>query len=187
MTQTTQASDYSVKNIKTFIGNEGHGFNATLYCKGKKVAFLIDHAQGGEIDIDWDDFKEPKITVGLKSSKGDVFPMNCTPNEAAFRMMLQGLPKTEPSELFPEGMTVNADIFCGELVWNTLEIRRMNRALKRALHFICPNEQAVSYYSGLQYSVIAAKKIRDKHGEGTIILNELDEPQAFRHWSGGNS
>jgi len=45
--------DYSVKNIKTFMGMEGHGFNANLYRGKKKVAFCIDDARGGEVDIDW--------------------------------------------------------------------------------------------------------------------------------------
>ena len=33
--------DYSVKNIKSFIGMEGYGFNANLYRGKKKIAFLF--------------------------------------------------------------------------------------------------------------------------------------------------
>ena len=45
--------DYSVKAIKSFQGREGYGFNANLYRGKKKVAFAMDSANGGEIDIDW--------------------------------------------------------------------------------------------------------------------------------------
>jgi len=43
--------EYSVKSIKTFMGMEGHGFNAYLYRGKKKVAFVIDDASGGPLDI----------------------------------------------------------------------------------------------------------------------------------------
>ncbi len=46
---------FTLKGIKTFIGREGDGFNATLYFKGKKVAFAYDDASGGEVRIDWVD------------------------------------------------------------------------------------------------------------------------------------
>lgn len=40
-------SVYEVKGVKSFVGMEGYGFNATLYKDGKKVAFVIDDANGG--------------------------------------------------------------------------------------------------------------------------------------------
>lgn len=51
------ASDhsYTVKNVKTFQGMEGKGFNATLYHKNKPIAFVIDDASGGALLIQWKD------------------------------------------------------------------------------------------------------------------------------------
>lgn len=43
-----------LKSVKTFIGREGHGFNATLYINNKKVGFVTDHANGGELSIDFE-------------------------------------------------------------------------------------------------------------------------------------
>lgn len=43
-----------VKNVKSFVGMEGHGFNCSLYIDGKKVAFVIDEANGGEFHYQWD-------------------------------------------------------------------------------------------------------------------------------------
>lgn len=40
--------DLSVKNVKTFRGHDGEGFNATLYMNGKRVAYVVDLADGGE-------------------------------------------------------------------------------------------------------------------------------------------
>ncbi len=42
---------YTVKGIKSFQGEEGYGFNATLYRDGKKVATVSDYAHGGPLDI----------------------------------------------------------------------------------------------------------------------------------------
>lgn len=44
--------EFTVKNIKTFRGMEGTGYNATLYLDGKKFAEVLDDAHGGEVNID---------------------------------------------------------------------------------------------------------------------------------------
>ena len=44
------SNPYSIKGVKQFMGMEGMGFNCTLYRDGKKVAFVIDSAQGGEYE-----------------------------------------------------------------------------------------------------------------------------------------
>ena len=46
-------ASYSVRNVKTFIGMEGPGFNATLCRDGKPVAFVIDDANGGCFHFQW--------------------------------------------------------------------------------------------------------------------------------------
>ena len=48
---------YTIKGLKSFIGNEGHGYNVSLYRDGKKVAFVIDDASGGMVDFQWLDWK----------------------------------------------------------------------------------------------------------------------------------
>ena len=43
---------YTLKAIKTFMGNEGKGFNANLYHNGKKIGEVTDTANGCcEIDV----------------------------------------------------------------------------------------------------------------------------------------
>jgi quinol monooxygenase YgiN len=44
---------YTVKNVKSFRGNEGYGFNATLYRGDKRVALVMDDANGGCYSYEW--------------------------------------------------------------------------------------------------------------------------------------
>ena len=46
---------YTVRNIKTFRGMEGEGFNAILCRDGREIAFVIDDATGGDVHIQWAD------------------------------------------------------------------------------------------------------------------------------------
>lgn len=43
---------WSVSGLKFFRGMEGDGFNATILKDGKKVVFVIDEGNGGEINFD---------------------------------------------------------------------------------------------------------------------------------------
>lgn len=47
---------FSVKNIKTFMGMEGEGYNATLCRWGKIVATINDYGNGGPVHIGWKNF-----------------------------------------------------------------------------------------------------------------------------------
>jgi len=57
---TSNFGEYLVKNVKSFQGREGYGYNANLYRGKKKVAFCKDMANGGDVDIDWIVGKIPK-------------------------------------------------------------------------------------------------------------------------------
>jgi len=43
--------DYSVKKVIEFEGMDGSGYNATLYRGSKKIAFIIDEGNGGELIV----------------------------------------------------------------------------------------------------------------------------------------
>ena len=45
--------EFTLTKVKTFIGNEGHGLNAEITMDGKPVAFVLDEANGGMIQVDW--------------------------------------------------------------------------------------------------------------------------------------
>src|SRR5262245_60790680 len=44
---------YTITKIKTFIGREGHGLNATITKDGKAICFVRDDASGGPVDFDY--------------------------------------------------------------------------------------------------------------------------------------
>ena len=42
---------YTVKNVKDFIGREGHGYECSLYKDGKRIGRVTDTAGGGMVDF----------------------------------------------------------------------------------------------------------------------------------------
>lgn len=44
---------YEVKNVKSFIGREGHGFACSVYKDGKKIGEALEPADGGPMDFRW--------------------------------------------------------------------------------------------------------------------------------------
>lgn len=82
---------YTIKGLKTFIGNEGHGYNVTLCRDGKKVAFVIDDASGGEVDFQWLDYEPGKrVSIEAMNYKGEPFTRGGTPEEAKLYAFLKG-------------------------------------------------------------------------------------------------
>jgi hypothetical protein len=94
-----------VKNVKSFVGREGYGYNASLYYKGKRVAFVIDDASGGCIDCQWQD----------------------SAAEAEIMQLVKDLPEQDF-----EGMMIkpNLDIIIGELVDAYENSKRTHRLRK---------------------------------------------------------
>jgi len=66
----------TIRKFKTFVGMEGHGFNAELMAEGKPVAFVIDDANGGCLNWHW--YKE-----GMRGYKAGA------PSQAAVEDMLR--------------------------------------------------------------------------------------------------
>lgn len=60
---------YTVKGVKSFRGNEGYGFNATLYKDGKAIAFVYDDANGGCYMYEWKDKAAEQPLLELAKQK----------------------------------------------------------------------------------------------------------------------
>lgn len=80
---------YSVKNVKSFEGREGLGYNCTLYCGKQRVATVIDSANGGEAQFRWLDHDAPAVEVTY-DCYGRTVTRKATPNEAAFLNFIKG-------------------------------------------------------------------------------------------------
>ena len=73
--------EYTVKNVKSFRGREGYGFNCTLYRDGKRVATVDDAAHGGDYHYHWLDFKEPRVEVTIRNHKDEPYTFKVTSEE----------------------------------------------------------------------------------------------------------
>jgi hypothetical protein len=125
---------YTVNGIKSFRGMEGLGFNANLLRDGKKVAFVIDSAQGGCLDIQWVDYKEPRVSVsylksGLEEDK--LVTRNVTPEEKLLLEYVSTLPKQAPDEFWKNGYRIDDETFIANLVDEAEFEKGMASAIKR--------------------------------------------------------
>ena len=121
---------YTVKNVRTFIGNEGQGFNANLYRDGIKVAFVFDDANGGDYSYQWEDREAPKVDIHIIGWKDKPVTYKGTPEEKKFREFVETLPKVK-EELFPEGLRVSDDMYMDDLIDAFTFRRTLLRSLKK--------------------------------------------------------
>lgn len=62
-----------LKSVKTFIGEDGVGFNANIYINNKKIGFAIDTANGAPIDIR---FHNPQARIEFGRSVKEYYKEN---------------------------------------------------------------------------------------------------------------
>jgi hypothetical protein len=98
---------YEVKNVKEFEGNEGIGFNCSLYKDGVKIAHVRDDAFGGQYDFDFNDQSE-EVELDAFCAK---LPKNINPYDKTW---------------YP----VDADQYVGKLVSDFVHNRKMKRICK---------------------------------------------------------
>ena len=143
--------EYSVKNIKSFMGREGLGFNANLYKGKKKIAFAYDDASGGEVDIDWIDRNE----------------------EAELDRFCNTLPVLE-FENPKVTLTVDAGLFVSELVERFRDVNKMRKQCRTKTLFRSSDEG----YG--RYRILNAicddrtrTHLRTKYGNDVEIFNDV--------------
>lgn len=105
---------YTVRNIKTFQGVEGEGFNATLCRDGREVTFVIDDATGGDVRIQWADAR----------SRGA--------EEKRLLKFLKTLPKERCED---REYDVTPDIFLAALVDQAQTEKRLKRLFRKETLF----------------------------------------------------
>jgi len=105
---------YTVRDIKTFRGMEGEGFNATLCRDGREIAFVIDDATGGDVHIQWADARS---------------------HGAEEKRLLEFL-KTLPKERWEDTeYDVTPDIFLATLVDQAQTEKRLRRLFRKETLF----------------------------------------------------
>jgi len=128
---------YTVRNVKTFIGMEGHGFNATLCRDGKPIAFVIDDANGGCLHFQW--------TIPAE--------------EAVLEAVCKQMP---PTEFEGMSITYNPDRLLSRLVDDHENDKRLKRIAKKKTLFRVkgddPDEWRTLNITGKTASLYLAKK-----------------------------
>jgi hypothetical protein len=163
--------NYTVKNIKSFKGMEGLGFNASLYRDDKKVAFVVDSAQGGCLDFEWVDSQEPAVNINITNRDGLHHTYKGTPEEKILAEYVNSLPKIK---FFGKGLKVDSDMFVTKLVEdseNEKRLKRMCRTKTLVRTKECKDEEYYSYNT--PFTPKTKEFITNEHGDNLIeIINE---------------
>lgn len=161
-TTTKEITMYTVKNVKTFRGHDGNGFNATLYENGKRVALVDDDGWGGGYNYQWldpsaeqrlNDFAAASAPVEVNSGGGNIHSFIPT-----------------------------ADCIVGKQVDLYLTLNDMKKKMKRKIYFNYPGS-----YEIYQIDLKPAPDVFDElktmsEYDGCTFLNLLPEDQAFGIW-----
>ena len=164
--------NYEVKNVKSFRGMEGHGYNASLYRDGNKVAFVIDEGHGGEVSFEWEDSMAPRQRVQMKNYKGEDFVRSCTPEESILMEFMKGK-KVDLGQGIGE-VDLDEGMFVGQLLDIYENNKRFNRICKAKTLFQVKGDKKDVYRTVPQpFSKRVKDYIVGKYGDQVeVILNE---------------
>lgn len=142
---------YSVKNVKTFQGREGYGFECSLYKDGKRVGTITNTADGGMVDF------------YLNQGEKEILDAHC-----------KTLPKRK--HYFEEGKMeeIDAELFISRLVDDFETNKEKKRWCKKQIVFCLKGDKEGSFRTikGL-YTAKIGEAIRTKYGEKVEeIVNE---------------
>lgn len=136
---------YTIKGLKTFIGREGHGYNVNLHRDGIRVAFIIDHATGGEVDFQWLD-RNGKNWVECEVTRWDGKPetVRMTPEEKLLREFLKGKmsPPCFPGDVESQMTPVE---FVVSLITEHEVNQKLRKICKTKTAFRLVGDEALSY------------------------------------------
>lgn len=135
-----------IKHMKIFIGREGYGFNASLYVDGKKVAFIMDDANGGPFHY-------------------DVF------DKVVFAE-LESYVKTLPPIVSEWGeLEMDMDLFINEAVQKVEEEKKLKNLCRTKTVFSYDNG-LTKYTAKVKFSPFVKESLETKYGKDVIIYNE---------------
>ncbi len=154
---------FTVKNVKTFRGNEGTGFDATLYVDGKRVGYVVDSAYGGSYEF--------HITPEAKKALDEyAASLPVVETDMADQTAAGGKFKYQP----------DAEHVIDDLVNRYAAERDLKRSLKSKTLFV--KESGGIYWMRVPYTHAIGQELRRKWGAGTVILNELPFEQATNRY-----
>lgn len=174
-TATVLTSDsWHFKNVTTFVGMEGYGYNATLYRGDKRVATVIDDASGGPVMIQWNDHKT-MVDYPTKDYKGEPWVRRVTQEEKLLLDHCASLPQRE----IGDGILVPMDdeYFMYELMEGYQLMKDVKRVTKGKVAFIKVTDGKIYTIKGVCNDAMR-KHIREKCNGG-VIINDLEPKLAM--------
>ncbi|MEW5833362.1 MAG: hypothetical protein AB1763_11060 [Campylobacterota bacterium] len=165
-------SKYTLKNVKTFSGMEGRGFNASLYRDGKKVAEVRDDATGGPLRFDWADALQPKVVIDAFDYAGNPIRFNGSEEEKRLHDFCNALPQRESNG---RTLRVDPDWYVSELVDTADLMKRVKRHMKTKVVIIEGTTiSTISYAAGITPETLAAAR---KNNPKAVVLNGLSDAE----------
>ena len=159
-----------LKNIKhtEWASEETHCYQASLYVDGKPVANVSNAGQGG-CDYEYD---HPKCKADYRATM------------KAVHDYFKSLPKTDASDIFPEGMKQCLEFWCADQVNNFLVSRELKKKLKSHVLFQFKYKDGI-YQSKYHPTVTDGDWVINKQaGETRRILNDMPFADALVIWKG---
>lgn len=165
---------YTVKNVKTFRGHDGNGWEASLYNPaGKRVAVVVEDGWGGGLQFHWEDHDQPRVETNGLDYKGNPLIYKDTPFESALRTHCLSLPEWEGFD--GNMMATDMDIYVGGLVEDALTAKDLKKTLKK---MAIVDGGAVYTYKCTPTHPTAREQIKAKY-PNAVVLNDLPFDEAL--------
>lgn len=163
---------YTATKLKTFMGMDCPGYNATLCRDGKPVAEVINDGSGGETMFHWLDAKA-RVEATIIGYDDKPRQVTLTVEEAKLYAFVEALP---PTEFQGKPMRVSVDMYVEDLI-SDLEVEK---AVKRALkHPTVLEGKAIFQWKKHPLDDKLRTYIRSKYPSG-VILNDLPFADAVK-------
>lgn len=170
---------YTVTKLKTFMGRDCPGYNATLCRDGKPVADIIESGDGGGTEFHWKDHNR-RVTTTIIGYDEKPRECNLTEEEAMLYKHVETLP---PVDFDGMPLRVSIDMFVEDLV-SDLEVEK---AVKRVLKFPSIIEgKSILQWKKTPLDDSLRAFIRGRHPTA-VILNDLpfaDAVKAYKKAAG---
>lgn len=153
--------NYTVKNVKTFRGREGQGFNATLYVDGRKIAEVDDSANGGCYRWWWVDTEKN--------------PERARADEAALNAHIATLPPVDSGIADFGPLTMDADLFVSMLVEDVSLNKQIAGWCRKSVAFLSGKE--IRRTKGAPTPTLIATI--ERQYPGAVILNTMAPADAL--------
>lgn len=151
---------YSVKNVKSFQGREGYGFECSLYRDGKKIGTVTDTANGGCYDF------------YLKGNEDTLLNLYCLQLQAE---AIEEDAEQWEKDLYPLGRFIDPETLVGRLVSEYENTQRLRRKCRTLTLFTLHSDDAPNnmWVIGMKCDDKMRKHLKDKHGDNLKeIIND---------------